>query len=135
MFSLVFTLILLSKQTKTAAGKGKAKPANKNNANKQKQKRKQPARATVPRQDAKVKYHLSKCAEDYMHALANPFSIGDAMPCVPDLYDAPSKKVRTRMRGTLNVLLWGLDLSSVIPSLPQPVMEQLCDILNQLSRV
>jgi hypothetical protein len=49
----------------------------------------------------KATYHLSPCSRDYLQVLCNPFLAIKDLPCVPDLYDSPSKKVRTRVRGTV----------------------------------
>lgn len=47
-------------------------------------------------------FKMSSCSRDYLKALLDPFSIPNgALPCIPDLFDAPSKKIRVQARGTL----------------------------------
>lgn len=50
----------------------------------------------------KIVFHLSKCSNDYLKVLCNPFALYEA-PCIPDQLDVPSKKIRTLMRGTAYV--------------------------------
>lgn len=48
-------------------------------------------------------FQLSPCSKEYLAVMADPFNPRIVSPCVPDLFDFPSKKVRTLVRGTFFV--------------------------------
>lgn len=93
----------LSKQTtvKTTTvqvgGKKKARKTSTNNTTRPKQ-RKQRTAAQIRAQH----YQLSMCSKDYLRAVLDPFQVWNGpLPCIPDLYDSPSQKIRLQQRGIL----------------------------------
>lgn len=47
-------------------------------------------------------FQLSSCTTDYLRALTDPFTLPPKeLPCIPDLFDSPSKKLRVVQRGML----------------------------------
>jgi len=68
--------------------------------NKKKTKKKKAAKRSVGQRQH---FELSRCSKLYLMALTNPFGVFPVEPCVPDLYDSPSKKVSILFRGTLVV--------------------------------
>jgi hypothetical protein len=73
------------------------KPRNKKGKGKAPGNQKKTQRNKPPR----TMFHLSECSERYLKALTAPFDFLSSDVCVPDLYDTPSQKVRTRQRGIL----------------------------------
>jgi hypothetical protein len=66
-----------------------------------KQKPRQNKTMTVVAQRA-THFSLSMCSRDYLRAISDPFSLPlGTLPCIPDLYDSPSKKLRIVQRGLL----------------------------------
>jgi len=53
----------------------------------------------------RLRYQLSNCARNYLHALTNPFVQinGSDLPCIPDHIVLPSNKVQVTARGTFTV--------------------------------
>ena len=60
-------------------------------------------------------FKLSKCAHDYLRALTDPFSNTIDAPCIPDLHDVPSWKIRTLQRGIFTVGTNGVGYLIVSP--------------------
>jgi len=61
--------------------------------------------------------HISKCALDYARALFDPFGAyySQASPCIPDLFDLPSKKFCTLTRGEFGCGSAGFGFVSINP--------------------
>lgn len=57
--------------------------------------------ASVPR-SVTPKQYMSKCGQNYMHALYDPFTVQD-QPCVPSLLPLPSQKIRVLTRGAFQL--------------------------------
>lgn len=51
----------------------------------------------------RMRFVLSDCSKLYLKALTDPFGMFPTAPCVPDLYDSPSKKFSVLLRGTFVV--------------------------------
>jgi hypothetical protein len=66
-----------------------------------KKSRKRAKRQGLPRSAiSRQKMYLSKCSQDYLEVLSNPFGSVGAV-CIPDLYDQQSAKYRIVAKGTL----------------------------------
>jgi hypothetical protein len=76
-----------------------SKKKKKNNQAKRKQRRRQQRNVRVASGKTTV---LSQCADDYMHAMTDPFGFRTTgrYPCVPDIIDIPSQKFTFTQRGT-----------------------------------
>jgi hypothetical protein len=74
-----------------------------------------PRKPTQPSSEKKMgSSHLSKCAQDYLCALEDPFNcIEDC--CVPLLPSTPSRKIKVFSKGTLTVGVNGFGFIYYVP--------------------
>lgn len=95
----------------------KRKPNNKKQQKKMKPQQKQKTMTRKNPNRNRVAFNLSPCADLYLKALVNPFAIkiNGELPCVPDMYDIPSKKFGFTKRGLISIGANGMGYVSASP--------------------